>query len=86
MLEAASDFVGSTLRIVTVPLLYFVFNIIAFSCWTFGIVCVFSVGEIDNGPAGSQYKKVVWDENVRYMIYFMGFGILWIMSFLIACS
>lgn len=62
VLEAASDFIGSNLRIVFVPLLFFVLNIVVFCCWIAGIIAVFSVGEIDNGPPGSQYKTVKWNE------------------------
>eukprot|EP00347_Sterkiella_histriomuscorum_P005869 403354968 len=86
VLEAASDFVGSNMRIIFVPILFFILNIIVFSCWIAGIILVFSVGDIDNGPEGSQYKTVKWNQNTRSMIYFMVFGILWILSFMIACS
>lgn len=61
VLEAASDFVGSNLRIIFVPILFFILNIIVFCCWIAGILTVFSVGDIDNGPEGSQYKTVKWN-------------------------
>ena len=86
ILEAASDFVGSNLRIILVPVLFFILNIIVFSCWITGVILIFSVGDIDNGPAGTQYKTVKWSDTTRQMIYFMGFGILWLLSFMIACS
>ena len=49
---------------------------------------LFSVGNIDNatGKAGTQYKKVTWDSTTRSMVYFMGFGILWILAFIIAAA
>ncbi|CDW78517.1 UNKNOWN [Stylonychia lemnae] len=86
VLEAASDFVGSNLRIVLVPVLFFILNIIVIICWIAGVLTVFSVGDIDNGPEGTQYKTVKWSQSTRNMIYFMCFGILWITSFLIAAS
>ena len=60
VLEAASDFVGSNLRIVLVPVLFFFIKLVIFICWVVGIITVFSVGEIDNGPEGTQYKTVKW--------------------------
>ena len=86
MLEAASDFVGSNMRIILVPMVFFVINVVVFVCWTLALIMVFSVGDIDNGPEGTQYKVVKWNQNTRSMIYFMAFGILWILSFLIACA
>lgn len=53
VLEAASDFVGSNLRIIFVPILFFILNIVVFCCWIAGIIFVFSIGDIDNGPEGS---------------------------------
>lgn len=53
VLEAASDFVGSNMRVVFVPIVVFLLNGIVFICWIAGIVMVFSVGEIDNGPEGT---------------------------------
>jgi len=50
------------------------------------MICVFSIGQIDNGPAGSQFKTIKWASNTRYMVCFMSFGILWLVSFIIACS
>ena len=86
VLEAASDFVASNMRVVLVPVVFFIINIAAFCCWIAGVVCVFSVGDIDNGPAGTQYKTVKWNQTTRGAMYFMLFGILWILAFLIACS
>jgi hypothetical protein len=59
VLEAASDFIGSNLRIIFVPVLFFVVQVVTFCCWTFGMICVFSIGQIDNGPAGSQFVVIV---------------------------
>ena len=87
VLESASDFVGSNLRIVFVPLVFFVINMIVFIAWILAIVAVFSSGDIDNSSSdGSQLKTVKWTDTTRGLVYFMGFGILWIIAFLIACA
>jgi len=67
-------------------MLFFVVKVIAFVCWLVAIVCLFSVGEIDHGNEGTQYKTVVWKQETRNMIAFMIIGVLWLMAFLIACS
>jgi hypothetical protein len=85
ILEAAADFVGSTFRIISVPIIFFFINVAVFFLWIVAAVCVFSVGEITPGT-DTQAKHVVWDQTTRNMMYFLGFGILWIMAFLIACT
>lgn len=87
VLECASDFVGSNLRIVFVPIVFFVMNVIVFIFWILAVIAIFSVGEIDNSStSGSQTKTVKWNDTTRSLVYFMVFGILWIMAFLIACA
>jgi hypothetical protein len=86
ILEAAADFVGSTFRIILVPIIFFFINFAFFFAWAYGAVCVFSIGTITSRAAGSQIKHVEWDTQTREMMYFMFFGILWIMAFLIACT
>jgi hypothetical protein len=86
VLEAASDFVSSNLRIMFVPVVFFILNAIIFVCWLASLIYIFSVGDIDNGPIGSQSKVVKWSKTTRSCVYFVGFGILWIFSFMIACA
>ncbi|TNV81603.1 hypothetical protein FGO68_gene10682 [Halteria grandinella] len=86
VLESASDFVGSNLRLLLVPLIAFVFHLAFLVAWIAGTVMVVSIGEIDNGPPGTQYKVIRWDQGTRYMAYFMGFGGLWVNAMVIACT
>jgi hypothetical protein len=53
ILEAASDFVGTNLRVVLVPIAFFIVNVIVFLCWILALIYVFSVGDIDNGEVGT---------------------------------
>lgn len=46
ILECAADFVGSTVRIILVPFSFFIINIILFTAWGAGVLCVYSIGEI----------------------------------------
>ena len=53
VLEAASDFIGNNLRVMLIPIAFFVYNVVVFICWIAAIITVFSVGDIDNGPEGT---------------------------------
>jgi hypothetical protein len=61
ILEAAADFVGSTFRIISVPIIFFFINLAVFFMWIIAAVCVFSIGTIESVTPGSQEKHVVWD-------------------------
>ena len=75
------------MRIVGVPVFSFIVQGIVFICWIAGLIYLFSVGNIDDsGPDGNQIKTVTWSQATRNMVYFMCFGILWVLSFLIAVS
>jgi len=87
IIECASDFVGTQKRSVLVPVFSFIVMLVIFVGWVWGMVCIASVGTISAGGAeGSQARHVIWDENVRGMIWYMFFGFLWLMAFVLACS
>jgi len=50
VLEAASDFVADTFRIILVPIIFFFTGIAVFAIWVSGIVCAGSVGTITTTP------------------------------------
>lgn len=74
------------MRIMQVPVFFFFWNVVIFIGWIAAVVMVYSVGDIDNGPPGSQFKVVKWNQTTRDLMYFMFFGILWLVAFVIACS
>jgi len=89
IIECASDFVGSQKRSVFIPIFSFLVMLVASICWIGGMICIASVGKISTkGPEtdGSQIRHVVWNEQVRGMIWYMFFGFLWIMAFILACA
>jgi hypothetical protein len=53
VIEAASHFVGSNMRVIFVPVVFFAINLTVFVAWATALVYVYSVGDIDNGPPGS---------------------------------
>ena len=86
IIETAADWFADTKRIMLVPFLYFVLGAIVFSIWVGCMVCVSSIGEIEVKSVTTQQKEVTWDTNTRWMAFFMYFGILWIMAFLMAAN
>lgn len=89
IIECASDFVGSQKRSVLVPVFSFLVMLVAFVCWIAGMVCIASVGKIStkgDDTDGSQVRHVIWNEQVRGMVWYMFFGFLWIMAFILACA
>lgn len=85
VLEAAADFVADTFRIIFVPIIFFFIGIAVFTIWISGIICCGSVGKIIP-TAGYQTKEVVWSDTTDYMIWTMIFGLIWIISFIVACN
>lgn len=53
VLEAASDFVADTFRIILVPIIFFFIGISVFIIWVAGLICVGSVGDITAEGQGS---------------------------------
>jgi len=87
-IETAADYVADTKRIILVPLIFFIIGIVTFMSWLMALICVASIGDITSSSvdAVTQTKDIVWDQNTYYMVYFMCFGILWLIAFIIACN
>jgi hypothetical protein len=46
VIDAAADFIAGTKRIILVPVVYFIFQLIVFITWMFCMACIWSTGEI----------------------------------------
>ena len=86
VIETAADFFADTKRIIFVPLIYFLVGIVFFVMWVAGIICVASVGPISVESVESQSKDIEWDSFTTYSMWYMGFGIVWLVTFIIACN
>jgi hypothetical protein len=53
ILETASEFIGTNMRVVFVPLIFFLLNVIVFLFWLIAVVYLYSVGDIENGEEGT---------------------------------
>lgn len=86
VIETAADYFADTKRIIFVPLLYFIVGILVFTAWVFAMIGVASIGEITVDSITLQQKDIVWTEMTTWAIWYMVFGFLWLVCFLIACN
>ena len=84
VIDASADFLNDTKRIVFVPLLHFVMIMVVLMVWISAMTCVASMNEI-NPDTGTipQAKDLIWkDPKIKYMAWFMFFGLLWIVAWI----
>ena len=86
VIETAADFFADTKRVIFVPLAFFFAGIILFVMWIAAAFCVSSIGEIKVESPLDQSKDIEWADSTYYMMYFMIFGIVWLMAFTIAMN
>lgn len=84
VIETAADFFADTKRVILVPVFFFFMGILVTVMWTIGIFCVSSIGTITVDDPLTQAKHIVWETPTYYMFYFMIFGLLWLLLFLLA--
>ena len=82
IMEAASDFVSSNLRIVFLPVISYVASLVFMLFWIFTATHLYSVGEPEF-QAGLPIANIVWDDKIRYAMWLFFFGLFWVIAFLI---
>ena len=86
VIETAADYFADTKRVIFVPLAFFFMGIIILIGWIAAAFCVSSIGTIQVDSIASQTKTIVWADSTYYMMYFMIFGIVWLLAFVIAVN
>ena len=86
IIETAADYFADTKRIVLVPVFWFFMAILVFAIWMAGVICVHSIGDITVESYKSQNKDVVHSTETQYMLYYMYFGIFWLMAFVVCMN
>jgi hypothetical protein len=56
VVDASADFIRKTKRVISIPVVYFFFQVIAVLIWLFAVICVWSIGDIN----ASQSKTNVY--------------------------
>jgi choline transporter-like protein 2/4/5 len=80
VIDASADFVAGTKRVILVPNLHFVFQVIVFLIWLGSMVCVISLNDIEPSTVIPQGRSIKWKKSVKYMALFMFFGVLWLLA------
>jgi hypothetical protein len=93
VVDASADFLADTFRIIFTPMFHFILTFIVLILWVAAMACVVSMNDIEASPNFPQMKKLTWKEDVRYMSFFMFFGLLWLTAlidyinrFIVICS
>jgi len=86
IIETASDFFADTKRVALVPVVYFGVAIITFGLWLVCFVSAASMGEISPISVATQTRTVTRSDDETLIVYYMLFGILWIMAFILAAN
>lgn len=91
VVDAAADFIRKTKRIVSIPVVYFVFQVVVVLVWFFAMICIWSIGDIKaagdvTGNSSHQLKTVTFSGkadkgDIYTLALVMFFGLLWILAF-----
>jgi hypothetical protein len=82
VIDASSDFLAKTKRIIFVPLLFSILTLIAVVLWFMSFTAVISMNDISAHKSIPQGKDLEWKTEVKWMALFMFFGILWVTAWL----
>ena len=85
IMQAASQFVSSTKRVVAVPVISYILVIPVFLMWTFCAVHLYSIGEV-TFVEGQLLPAIEWKKETEYIFWVYLFGLLWIMAYIIAVA
>mmetsp|Transcript_23002 Transcript_23002/g.16307 ORF Transcript_23002/g.16307 Transcript_23002/m.16307 type:complete len:263 (-) Transcript_23002:281-1069(-) len=66
--------------------MFFFITMIWFGLWMWGFMAVSSIGEVTASSEGSQIKNIDWAGTTYTMVWFLIFGLIWTISFFIACN
>jgi len=81
VIDAAADFAVENKRVIAVPIVYFVLNLVSFLIWLYSFACVVALNKIEAGDGAiPQDRDIKWTGPLGGAALGMFFGILWIMA------
>ena len=86
VIETAGDYFADTKRILFVPILYFILAIGFLAAWVGAVIGVASIGSITVDSVQAQSKNIEWDAHTTWAMWYMFFGCVWIVFFIISCN
>ena len=80
VIDATSDFLWKTKRVILVPILYFIINILVFVTWAVAFAGVLSLNKIKADKLHT--KDLEWTGSNRGLALYMIFGLFWLTAFM----
>lgn len=81
VIDAAADFAVGNKRVIVVPILYIILNMVSFFVWLYSFACVVALNKISAaGSSFPQDRDIHWTGALKAISLAMFFGILWIMA------
>ena len=82
IMEAASEFVTSNLRILVLPVVAYLVCVPYIAYWSVTAVYIYSLGEPEFKP-NSFFANIKWGDETRYAFWYFVFALCWCVSFFI---
>jgi len=86
VMKTSAVFIGQNLRTILVPIIAFIFTAGFLGFWVIDAAYLSSSGEIISVTGGTQYRKLVWDDTLRYFMIYVLFALLWVGAMIISCT
>jgi len=82
VMESASDFVSSNLRVIFLPVVAYIISMAFFCFWLSIALYLYSIGEAKYKDR-SVIADIQWEDSTRYIMWYNLFGLLWCVAFFI---
>lgn len=82
IMEAASDFVTSNMKVVFLPIFAYIFALVFFAYWAVTAVYLYGVGDVQFNK-DLPFATVKNNEQTTYIAWYFLFGLLWVVAFFI---
>ena len=81
VIKTASEFIAKNCCIIFTPILISLFMLGFIFLWIYGVVHLWSVGELKAGGL-TAFAQITWDPKTKYFMIFYFFGLLWNVAFI----
>jgi Plasma-membrane choline transporter len=86
VMKTSAIFISQNMRTILVPFGAFIFTAAFVAFWVVDAAYLSSSGEIVAVTGGTQYRKLEWDNTLRYFAVYLFFALLWVAAMVIACT
>lgn len=86
VMKTSAVFLSQNMRSILVPTAAFVITTAFIGAWVVDAAYLASAGEVIPVTGGTQYRKLVWDDTLRYFLIYHFFALLWVSAMIISCT